>query len=65
MSITVEEVKDNGNYNLQNAVMDFQIVLGNNQLENYNIAIKLGANDNDDWNDWEEKVEEHKRNGNV
>ena len=63
MSLTVGEVKENAEYNFANASTGLgalQRDLAHQQLENYNIAIELGANDEDDWYEWEEKVKEHK-----
>lgn len=60
MSLCVEEVKENGEYNLANAVMPFQTEIGKEQLENYRIAKELGADDDDDWSEWEDRVEEYK-----
>lgn len=62
MSLCVEEVKENGEYNLANAVMPFQTEIGKEQLENYRIAKELGADDGDDWSEWEDRVEEYKTN---
>ena len=61
MAFTVEEVKDNAMYNLNNAVFPFQIELGKQQMKNYEIAKQLGADDDDDWSEWEEKVENYKK----
>jgi hypothetical protein len=60
MSLTVGEVLENANYNLQNARIPIQIEIGKNQLENYRLAKDLGADDDDDWAEWEEKVEQSK-----
>tara|TARA_R110000822_G_scaffold7757_2_gene31499 strand:+ start:159 stop:350 length:192 start_codon:yes stop_codon:yes gene_type:complete len=62
MSLTVEEVLENADYNINNAKISFQIELGKEQLKNYKIAKQLGANDEDDWDDWEDKVEVYKNN---
>jgi len=60
MSLSVEEVLENANYNIQNAKISFQIEMGKEQLKNYKIAKDLGASDDDDWDDWEEKVQNFK-----
>lgn len=56
MSLTVGEVKENADYNLSQGKMIFQIAIGQQQLANYNKAKELGASDDDDWDDWEDKV---------
>lgn len=60
MSLKVGEVLENANYNISNGKISFQIELGKEQLSNYTIAKKLGADDDDDWEDWSERVEEEK-----
>lgn len=60
MSLTIGEVLENANYNLQNAVISIQIDMGKRQLKNYTVAKELGASDDDDWHDWEDKVEKYK-----
>ena len=60
MSLTIGEVLENSEYNLNEATMPFQIELGKQQLANYRIAKELGANDDDDWYEWAEKVEAYK-----
>lgn len=62
MGLSVGEVLENANYNLSNSVMNIQVILGKEQLENYTIAKRLGADDEDDWDEWEDKVEEFKQN---
>lgn len=59
MSITVGEVLQNSEYNLKGSLI-FQREIGKRQEENYKIAIELGANDDDDWDEWEIKVEAYK-----
>lgn len=61
MSLTVEEVLENADYNLTNSKLPFQVAIGKRQLTNYKIAKKLGANDEDEWSDWEDKVEQYKK----
>jgi hypothetical protein len=60
MSLTVGEVKENADYNLRTGAIGFQIEMGKQQQINYDIAIELGADEDDDWDDWSDKVEEHK-----
>jgi hypothetical protein len=60
MSITIEEVLENAEYNEKNAFHPVQLDLAKRQRSNYEIAKKLGANDEDDWNEWAEKVESFK-----
>lgn len=62
MSLTVGEVKLNAEHNLasRSSIATFQHMIGQEQLDNYNKAIELGANDNDDWYDWQEEVEASK-----
>ena len=60
--LTVGEVLENAISNLVNAVIPLQKELGRQQLENYEIAKKLGALDDDDWDMWEKKVQEYKEN---
>jgi hypothetical protein len=60
--LTVGEVLENAISNLGNAVIPLQKELGRQQLENYEIAKKLGALDDDDWDMWEKKVQEYKEN---
>lgn len=60
MSLTVGEVLENANYNIQNQQIPLQGILAKQQLNNYKIAKDLGADDNDNWYDWEEKVEKYK-----
>lgn len=65
MGLTVEDVKNNANYNLNDStpgLMLLQRQIGNEQLLNYNTAKELGANDDDEWSDWEERVLEHRKN---
>ena len=64
MSLTVEEVLENAEYNLTNSKLPFQVVIGKRQLTNYKIAKELGAKDEDDWSDWEDKVEQYKEETN-
>lgn len=59
MSLTVGEVLENAEYN-KTGKLAIQIYLAQQQEENYNIAKELGADDDDDWYDWEDKVEEYK-----
>ncbi len=61
MGLSVFEVKENAEYNLNNAIHPLQIKIGEEQLENYNIAKELGADDNDEWSEWKEKVENYKK----
>jgi hypothetical protein len=61
MSLTVGEVLENANYNLRNVKIDIQIEIAKSQLENYNIAKQLGADDEDDWAEWEISVENYKK----
>jgi hypothetical protein len=60
MSLTVGEVLENAEYNINNAAIPFQIEIGKEQLSNYKVAKELGADDEDNWYDWEDKVSEHK-----
>jgi len=60
MSLTVGEVLENANFNFQNQQMPLQSLIAKEQLNNYKIAKELGADDNDDWDDWEAKVNEYK-----
>ena len=60
MSLTVGEVLENAEYNENNVFHPIQIEIAKGQRKNYNIAIELGAREDDDWYDWEDKVEEHK-----
>ena len=62
--ITVGEVLEIANYNISEARMPLQIQLGREQLKNYTIAKRLGAKDDDDWEDWGDKVEEEKKKDN-
>ena len=62
MSLTVYEVLENSKYNREHAFHPIQIELAQQQEENYNIAKSLGADDVDDWYEWEEKVSEFKKN---
>ena len=61
MSITVGEVLQNAEYNISNASIPFQMEIGKEQLRNYRIAKEIGANDDDDWADWEDKIDEYKQ----
>lgn len=63
MNVTVREVLENAEYN-EKGQLPFQREMAANQRENYNIAKELGANDEDDWSDWEEKVIEYKNKKN-
>ena len=65
MSLTVGEVLENAEYNINNAAIPLQIELGRQQLRNYKIAKELGADDDDDWYEWEEKVGEYKKENGV
>jgi len=66
MGLLVYEVKENGEYNCYDAKFHFQIQLGKDQLRNYEVAKMLGANDEDDWYEWEEKVINYrKQNGEL
>lgn len=61
MGLSIREVLDNANYNLiENKGLEIAEFIGRQQLENYTLAKELGANDEDDWYDWEDKVEEYK-----
>jgi len=62
MSLTVGEVKENAIYNFKNANTGLgiiQVELGNKQMANYEKAIELGASDDDDWEEWENKIKEN------
>jgi hypothetical protein len=60
MSLSIREVLENAEYNEQNAVISMQIDLAKSQRKNYEVAKELGANDEDDWNEWSEKVEKYR-----
>ena len=64
MGLTVGEVKENADYNLntESTISGIMRLIGKEQLKNYNIAKELGADDEDDWLDWETKVEEYANN---
>lgn len=61
MSLTVSEVLENAEYNISKSAMSFQVEIAKEQFKNYKIAKELGASDNDDWSDWEDKVENYKK----
>ena len=61
MALTVGEVLENAEHNIKDAVFYLQIELGKEQLENYRIAKELGADDDDCWHEWKEKVENYKK----
>jgi hypothetical protein len=61
MSLSVEEVLQNAEYN-EAGVLPIQRMLAKEQRSNYEIAKQLGAKDEDDWYDWEDKVETFKQN---
>jgi hypothetical protein len=56
MSLTVGEVLENAKYNEQHAFHPIQKDIAKEQRANYNKAKELGADDEDDWADWEEKI---------
>jgi ABC-type sulfate transport system substrate-binding protein len=56
MSLTVGEVLENAEYNEQNAFHPMQKELAKSQRDNYNKVKEMGADDDDDWGDWEEKI---------
>jgi len=56
MSLTVGEVLENAEYNEQNAFHPIQKELAKSQRDNYNKAKELGADDYDDWSEWENKI---------
>lgn len=60
MSLTVGKVLQNAEHKITNGQMALQVQIGKDQLTNYIIAKELGAEDDDDWCDWEEKVQKHK-----
>ena len=56
MNLTVGEVLEHAEYNEQNAFHPMQRELAKSQRDNYNKAKEMGADDDDDWGDWEEKI---------
>jgi len=63
--ITVQEVKENGELEIRMAEFQHQADFGEEQLLNHRIAKELGAGDDDDWDDWEERVQEYKTNKGI
>jgi hypothetical protein len=54
--MTVKKYLEVANFNMQKGPKSFERALGISMLRFHATAISLGANDLDDWNDWESKV---------
>ena len=62
MSLFIYEVKENGEYNIKKPLFPVQKELGNDQLRNYEVAKMLGAAEDDEWYEWQDRVLEYRRN---
>ena len=58
------DLKIVGNSN-KSSDLDLQVYLGNYQLEDYKIAKRLNAKDNDDYNFWEPKINSYRKEHNL